>query len=39
MIEGNPFGPLINPESVIFRLWAPGAQTVDLLVHDQMQKM
>ena len=39
MIEGNPFGPLINPESVIFRLWAPGAQSVDLLVHDQMQKM
>ena len=31
MIEANPFGPLITPENVIFRLWAPGAQRVELL--------
>ncbi len=26
MIEASPFGPLITPDGVIFRLWAPGAQ-------------
>jgi maltooligosyltrehalose trehalohydrolase len=34
MIEANPFGPLITPENVIFRLWAPGAQRVELLHHQ-----
>ncbi len=38
MIEANPFGPLITPDSVIFRLWAPGAQRVDL-VHDKTHEM
>jgi maltooligosyltrehalose trehalohydrolase len=32
MIEANPFGPLIAPESVVFRLWAPGAKRVELLL-------
>ncbi len=39
MIEGNPFGPLITPENVIFRLWAPGAKRVELLVHHQTHEM
>ena len=34
MIEANPFGPLITPENVIFRLWAPGAKRVELM-HRQ----
>jgi maltooligosyltrehalose trehalohydrolase len=38
MIEANPFGPLITPENVIFRLWAPGAQRVELL-HDKAHEM
>ncbi len=40
MIEANPFGPLITPENVIFRLWAPGAQRVELLHHQnhEMQR-
>jgi maltooligosyltrehalose trehalohydrolase len=39
MIEANPFGPLITPENVIFRLWAPGAQRVDLLHAKQVRAM
>jgi malto-oligosyltrehalose trehalohydrolase len=38
MIEANPFGPLITPENVIFRLWAPGARRVELL-HQQAHDM
>ena len=38
MIEANPFGPLITPENVIFRLWAPGAQRVELL-HRETHEM
>ncbi|MEA2980536.1 MAG: maltooligosyltrehalose trehalohydrolase [Alphaproteobacteria bacterium] len=38
MIEANPFGPLITPENVIFRLWAPGADRVELL-HDKTHEM
>ena len=38
MIEANPFGPLITPENVIFRLWAPGAKRVELL-HQQTHEM
>jgi maltooligosyltrehalose trehalohydrolase len=38
MIEANAFGPLILPERVIFRLWAPGAQRV-ALVHEQTREM
>jgi len=38
MIESNPFGPLIAGENVIFRLWAPGAQRVELM-HRQTHEM
>jgi maltooligosyltrehalose trehalohydrolase len=38
MIEANPFGPLITPENVIFRLWAPGAKRVELM-HQQTHEM
>ncbi len=38
MIASNHFGPLISPENVIFRLWAPGAQRVQL-VHDKTHEM
>jgi malto-oligosyltrehalose trehalohydrolase len=38
MIEANPFGPLITPENVIFRLWAPEAQRVELL-HRETHEM
>jgi malto-oligosyltrehalose trehalohydrolase len=38
MIEANPFGPLVTPENVIFRLWAPGAERVELL-HRQTHEM
>jgi maltooligosyltrehalose trehalohydrolase len=38
MTEANPLGPLITPESVIFRLWAPGAKRVELL-HDKTHEM
>ena len=34
MIEANPFGSLITPENIIFRLWALAAQRVELL-HDR----
>ena len=34
MIEANPFGPLVTPDNVIFRLWAPAAERVELLHHD-----
>jgi malto-oligosyltrehalose trehalohydrolase len=39
MIEANPFGPLITPNNVIFRLWAPGAQRVDLVHGQQAHRM
>jgi len=39
MIEANPFGPLITPDNIIFRLWAPGAQRVDLLHAEQVRAM
>ena len=38
MIEANPFGPLITPNSVIFRLWAPAAERVELVV-DKAHEM
>jgi malto-oligosyltrehalose trehalohydrolase len=38
MIEANPFGPLITPDHVMFRLWAPGAKRVELL-HRQTHEM
>ena len=38
MIEGSPFGPLITPDNVIFRLWAPGARRVEL-VHRATHEM
>jgi malto-oligosyltrehalose trehalohydrolase len=38
MIEANPFGPLITPKNVIFRLWAPGAHRVELM-HQQTHEM
>jgi malto-oligosyltrehalose trehalohydrolase len=38
MIEANPFGPLITPENVIFRLWAPGAKRVELIL-DKTHEM
>jgi 1,4-alpha-glucan branching enzyme len=34
MIEDSLFGPLVTPSSVTFRLWAPGAQRVDLLTEQ-----
>ena len=39
MIEANPFGPLITPDNVIFRLWAPGARRVDVMHEDQVREM
>jgi malto-oligosyltrehalose trehalohydrolase len=38
MIEARRFGPLITPDSVVFRLWAPGAHSVDV-VTDSTHKM
>jgi maltooligosyltrehalose trehalohydrolase len=38
MIEANPFGPLVTPGNVIFRLWAPGAQRVELM-HQLTHEM
>jgi malto-oligosyltrehalose trehalohydrolase len=39
MIEANPFGPLITPDNVIFRLWAPDAQCVDVMHGDRTHEM
>jgi malto-oligosyltrehalose trehalohydrolase len=39
MIEANPFGPLITPDNVIFRLWAPDAQRVDVVHGDRAHEM
>jgi malto-oligosyltrehalose trehalohydrolase len=39
MIEANPFGPLITPDSIIFRLWTPGAQRVDVMHAGQPREM
>jgi malto-oligosyltrehalose trehalohydrolase len=39
MIEANPFGPLITADNVIFRLWAPGAQLVDVVHGAQTREM
>ena len=33
MIEAHRFGPLIDPETRHFRLWAPGAKSVDAAVR------
>jgi len=38
MIEANQFGPLIAPDHVMFRLWAPGAKRVELL-HAETHEM
>jgi maltooligosyltrehalose trehalohydrolase len=38
MIAGSHFGPLITPNNVIFRLWAPSARRVEL-VTDRPYEM
>jgi maltooligosyltrehalose trehalohydrolase len=38
MIEASRFGPLVRPDGVTFRLWAPGAQRVEL-VGDHCRDM
>jgi malto-oligosyltrehalose trehalohydrolase len=35
MTENRQFGPLLTRDDVTFRLWAPGAKSVALLMHDQ----
>jgi maltooligosyltrehalose trehalohydrolase len=38
MIEASRFGPVVGPDGVTFRLWAPGAQRVEL-VGDHCRDM
>ena len=38
MIEAGRFGPLVRPDGVTFRLWAPNAQRVEL-VGDHCREM
>src|SRR5262249_51195377 len=38
MIEAGRFGPVLGPDGVTFRLWAPAAQRVEL-VGDRCRDM
>jgi malto-oligosyltrehalose trehalohydrolase len=38
MIERR-FGPVVGPEHVLFRLWAPGATRVELLLDGKLREM